>query len=227
MSKDFEIKIVRLATYSELKVTAFCNYIGDNEELLKTIDEWFTGVAEISVKFHKNKQQYKWLLDEEQTEELTYNFKPLNGFIHGLYNFVTGYSLHKKFPFLTKLKGISYALLLCCVCEGLKLGYIIPSSEIGLEASGSIVDPEIDPFAAQKDYVKLIEYYEKIGFHQIWPERIDQGISEKNTPMVATVEEIIKRCNFDNVSQELLHLLPLQMCKELCQLPKIPPYKQL
>ena len=115
------------------------------------------------------------------------------------------------FEFLKQVKGISYGMLLCCICKALKLGFITSSSNIALDASGSIsgMDKKIS-------MTKLVEYYKKIGFSEIYPELHDYNIESEIVPMIGKVETIISNCTFEKVSKELLEILPVRMCKNIC-----------
>ena len=135
-----------------------------------------------------------------------------NGFISFFYNYITQKKLDKqRFPFLEQVKGISYGMLLCCICKALKLGFITSSSTIALEASGLI-----EGMDETRSMINLVENYRKIGFSEMFPEHYDFGIAQTFVPMIGKVETIISNCTFEKVSKELLAILPVKMCKNIC-----------
>jgi hypothetical protein len=161
-------------------------------------------MAEIEMIFYKNPQQYKGML---QNGEIELFYDKHKGFLRSLYNHVTQLSLDKRYVFLQKCRGIAHAMLLCCLCQALKLSYITKESEILLEASGYVVNkPSMDG---------LVEYYKKIGFTELFPEYYEEAIVNF-VPMIGKVQHLVDQCSFKNVSQELLNLLPIKLCKDIC-----------
>ena len=226
MSQNFEIKVEREATNAWLSIKASCNYKGGNQRLRQELGN--KSLAQLSITFYKSNLTYHGVFrsygkDGKETKKQKVEYDYYNGFMPSFYNNVTGYGLYKRYPFLSVLKGISHVLLLCCICEALQLEYITKSSEIALEASGSLEDPDIK-HTPEESMTKLVAYYEKLGFYQMFPQYYHIGIADYFVPMIATVEDLINKCNFDNVSPELLRMVPVKMCKEYCSVPAIPPY---
>jgi hypothetical protein len=135
-----------------------------------------------------------------------------NGYLKKFYNYITSENLDTtRFEFLKKVKGISYGMLLCCICNALKLGFITSSSNISLKASGVI-----SGMNEKESLTSLVEYYKKIGFSEMFPHLHEYNIDNEVVPMIGKVETIISNCTFDNLSKELLEILPVRMCKNIC-----------
>ena len=171
-------------------------------------------LAFVLITFNSSKiKSYPYQYLDNKTEsfkQITYD--GYNGFLSSFYNYITQKNLDKKiFPFLEQVKGISYGMLLCCICKALKLGFITSSSNIALEASGLIsgMDQTVS-------MTKLVENYKKIGFSEMFPDHYDYGIAQTFVPMIGKVETIISNCTFEKVSKELLSILPVRMCKNIC-----------
>jgi hypothetical protein len=98
---------------------------------------------------------------------------------------------------------------MCCLCEAIKLEYITRESIVILDASGSTLD--------KNDMGGLVKYYESLGFQQIDPEYYEIGVRQTIVPMKAKVKSLIKRCSFENISPELLSILPTKLCDEICE----------
>lgn len=171
-------------------------------------------LAIVVITFNSNKinsYDYEYLDDETESFK-TITTGGYNGFISLFFNYITQKNLDKKiFPFLEKVKGISYGMLLCCICKALKLGFITSSSTIALEASGLI-----EGMDQTRSMTNLVENYRKIGFSEMFPEHHDFGIAQTFVPMIGKVETIISNCTFEKVSKELLAILPVRMCKNIC-----------
>lgn len=87
-----------------------------------------------------------------------------------------------------------------CYYKALKLGFINSSSTIALKASGLMA------YMYQKrSMTNLVEYYKKQDFRKCF-----------NNIMIGKVEPIISNCTFEKVSKELLAILPVRMCKNIC-----------
>ena len=50
----------------------------------------------------------------------------------------------------------------------------------------------------------------------MFPDHYDYGIAQTFVPMIGKVETIISNCTFEKVSKELLSILPVRMCKNIC-----------
>ena len=136
-----------------------------------------------------------------------------NGKIQSFLNSLTQYKakLDKekyRFPFLDQLKGIGYGMLLSCICKALDEGFITLSSNIVLEATGMMSGMD-----REASTVALVNYYEKIGFKQMFPEHYQYAVSTINVPMIASVKDIIDNCNIGTFSKELLQVLQIERCK--------------
>ena len=197
--------------------TSFFEYIEGIEKIpiqtdtrgKKTIE-----LAFVLITFNSSKSYpYEYeCLDNETESFKTITADGYNGFISLFYNYITQKNLDKKiFPFLEQVKGICYGMLLCCICKALKLGFITSSSTIALEASGLI-----EGMDQTKSMTKLVENYQKIGFSEMFPEHRCYGITQTFVPMIGKVETIISNCTFEKVSKDLLAILPVRMCKNIC-----------
>jgi hypothetical protein len=103
-------------------------------------------------------------------------------------------------------------MLMCCICEALKLEFITPSSKIIIEATDR---PE--------RIISVVKNYEKIGFTQMFPEYYDYVMERMEEDsgyiaMVGEVKNITDLCTFKTVSPELFKLLPIMLCKDICNI---------
>ena len=217
MDDDFRIKISStIINNSILKCEATISYDGEDSEFIEYMETLRKDeLAKVTITFDsRTTNVYKSSYSDENGNVIKrMKYEGYNGFLNSYYNYLTQYKLDKvKFPFLNKLKGISYGLLLCCICQALNLDFITPSSKIILEASGGIkgMDPEIS-------MRNLVKNYEKIGFKQMYPELYELSIKNMFVPMVGSVKDIIGLCTFKYVSKELLNILPIKMCKDMCK----------
>jgi hypothetical protein len=209
-SEDFMIRIQsKTMNNKRLYCKATLEYVGEDQN----IKEDFRGdkLAFVDISFDTELSEYSqsYELDNGRQIMLSTSY---HGFLHKFYNYVSQRSLYKKFPVLQKTKGISYVLLLCCICEALKLGFTTLESEIILEASGLI---------AGQSMLNLVKYYEQLGFSVIYPEYLELGLDQEYNgfvPMKAKVQRLISLCTVDRVSPEMLELLPVRMCKGMCGL---------
>ena len=223
MPRDFMIKISREMTYSTLTIHADCEYIGNNEQLHQDLIEEGESsespLMTLTIVFTKHQKPY-----QGTAGNYDFTYDKHNGFLSGFFNNITVYGLHKRYPFLSKLKGIGHALLLCCICEALQLKFIDLSSEIILEASGEIKDNHSES-QGPPDMSGLVAYYNSLGFEKMFPQFYRSGHRSWYIPMKARVDQLIQRCNFSNVSQELLSILPVRMCKRFCKIPRVPTFE--
>ena len=215
---DFRIRIESSSiNKNTLHCKAYLEYIGENKTLLEYIEglrqHYEPIIAYVNIRFDSDTMTYRGAgydinYTRRGTKKIKLPFFMYNGFLNQFYNYASGYDLYKKFPVLQKTKGISYVLLMCCICEALKLGFITPESILMLEASGSIEGESM---------LKLIKYYEKIGFSVMYPEYLDIGVQDQFVPMKAQVKTIVDLCNVETVSPDMMKLLPVQMCKGICR----------
>lgn len=226
---DFDIKILETKKDKEIVYKATLIYKGDNREFIDYIEKLNTSgdligskinieeLASVSITFYFNRnfEPYEYNYDYDDNPELSvYYQNGYDGFLNGFYNKLTEYRLNtNRFSFLKKVKGISYGMLLCCICKAIKESLITPSSIIIVEASGVIID--ID---SRQSIANLVKYYERIGFKKMFPGYYDIAIKSESgyIPMIAKVKDIISLCNFKNVSKELLAILPTDLCKDIC-----------
>jgi len=227
MSDDFPRTDFQIELFSETKITgnnkqlkcvASLIYTGKNRDFLiyiKSITklkikplETNIKLAVVEITFYSNSIQ---LDDFDKT--ITSTDKDIyNGYLSEFHNYITRENLDTtRFEFLKKVKGISYGMLLCCICNALKLGFITSSSNISLKASGVI-----SGMNEKESLTRLVEYYKKIGFSEIFPQLHDYNIDNEVVPMIGKVETLISNCTFDNLSKELLDILPVRMCKNIC-----------
>ena len=206
----------------QLKCIASLIYTGTDPNFLKYITGKLSKIenkiklAFVDITFYYNSIQlldFNYIDSKGYEKIITATDKDIyNGYLNGIYNYITIKNLDTTtFEFLKQVKGVSYGMLLCCICKALKLGFITSSSNIALDASGSIsgMDKKIS-------MTKLVEYYKKIGFSEIYPELHDYNIESELVPMIGKVETIISNCTFEKVSKELLSILPVRMCKNIC-----------
>ena len=202
--KNFMIKVTSTTTNDDLlTVEAYLQYIGNDKKLKDKLNSIKKDLAYVNMYFHTKKREYSATGMFKEPINTSYN-----GFLYELYNYASKHKLYKKFPLLNKIKGISYVLMICCICEALKLNFISPTDYIVLEASGEIPG---------KNMYGLVNYYESIGFSPVSPDFLDEQV-KRYVPMRAKVEKIISMCNLENVSPEMLNLLPVRMCKGMCGL---------
>jgi hypothetical protein len=228
MSDDFDIKIDETKKDKTIVYRATLIYKGDNTEFIDYIEKLNTSgkltgsqiniqeLASVTITFYPNTnfEDYQYNYDYDDNPDLAVYYKDgYDGFLNGFYNRLTEYKLDTtKFSFLKQLKGISYGMLLCCICKAIKAGLIIHSSTIILEASGNIIDMD------SRQSIGHLKYYEKIGFKKMFPDYYDIAINSESgyIPMIAQVKDIISLCNFKNVSKELLTILPTDLCRDIC-----------
>ena len=230
MSEDiqnhFQIELVSqteiVNNNKQLKCISSLIYTGTDPNFLKYIKDKISKIdnkiklAFVEITFYYNSIQlfdFNYIDSKGYEKIITATDKDIyNGYLNRIYNYITVKNLDTTtFEFLKQVKGISYGMLLCCICKALKLGFITSSSNIALDASGSIsgMDKKIS-------MTKLVEYYKKIGFSEIYPELHDYNIESEIVPMIGKVETIISNCTFEKVSKELLSILPVRMCKNIC-----------
>lgn len=226
---DFDIKIVETTKDKEIVYKATLIYKGDNREFIDYIEKLNNSgdligskinieeLASVSITFYFNRnfEDYEYNYDYDDNPELSvYYQNGYDGFLNGFYNKLTEYRLDtNRFSFLKQVKGISYGMLLCCICKAIKDSLITPSSIIIVEASGVIIDVD-----SRQSIANLVKYYERIGFKKMFPDYYDIAIKSESgyIPMIAKVKDIINLCNFKNVSNELLAILPTDLCKDIC-----------
>ena len=230
MSEDiqnhFQIELVSqteiVNNNKQLKCISSLIYTGTDPNFLKYIKDKISKIdnkiklAFVEITFYYNSIQlfdFNYIDSKGYEKIITATDKDIyNGYLNRIYNYITVKNLDTTtFEFLKQVKGISYGMLLCCICKALKLGFITSSSNIALDASGSIsgMDKKIS-------MTNLVEYYKKIGFSEIYPELHDYNIESEIVPMIGKVETIISNCTFEKVSKELLEILPVRMCKNIC-----------
>jgi len=235
MSDDFPRTDFQIELFSETKITgnnkqlkcsASLIYTGKNRDFLiyiKSITKLkikplATNIelAVVNITFYSNSIQlddFKYLDSKRSQKIITSTDKDIyNGYLYGFYNYITRENLDTtRFEFLKKVKGISYGMLLCCICNALKLGFITSSSNIALDAAGVI-----SGMNEKESLTSLVEYYKKIGFSEMFPQLHEYNIDNEVVPMIGKVETLISNCTFDNLSKELLDILPVRMCKNIC-----------
>ena len=229
-NNNFDINIQETKKDKTVVYKARLIYKGDNTEFIDYIEKLNTSgkltgskiniqeLASVTITFYSNTnfEHYEYNYDYDDNPDLAVYYKDgYDGFLNGFYNRLTEYKLDTtKFSFLKEVKGISYGMLLCCICKAIKEGLIIHSSTIILEASGNIIDMD-----SRQSISNLVKYYEKIGFKKMFSEYYyDIAINSESgyIPMIAQVKDIISLCNFKNVSKELLTILPTDLCKDIC-----------
>ena len=229
---DFQISIISRITMDVgrkiLECRATLSYIGNDESFIEYIESLksecnikINRLAYVHIQFYATEiQTYKYIYDIESIPQKSVEYKEgYNGDIINFYNSFTRYSLDKeKFPFILQIKGISYGMLMCCICEALKLEFITPSSKIITEASGNIKG--VDKIESM---IGIVKNFEKIGFTQMFPEYYDYVMERMEEDsgyiaMVGEVKNITDLCTFKTVSPELFKLLPIMLCKDICNI---------
>ena len=229
MSDDFDIKILEIKKKKTVIYKATLIYKGGNPDFIDYIKKINTSgnlvgpaiciqeLASVIITFYSDTQSepYEYNYDYDDNPHLVVYYKDgHDAFLNGFYNMLTQYKMDTtKFPFLKQVKGISYGMLLCCICKAIKEGLITLSSTIILEASGEIIDMD-----SRQNMANLVKYYERIGFKKMFPEYYKIAIESESgfIPMIAQVKDIIRLCNFKNISNELLAILPIDLCKDIC-----------
>ena len=235
MSDNFQIKVVSSTEVIKDNKILTCKssliYKGDDVDFFKyiegfkslqintdkTIELAFVSITFFSDSAKLTPYEYEYIDETDSLKIVKYTTDSYNGILHLFYNYITKENLDKdRFPFLEQVKGISYGMLLCCICKGLKEGFLKSYSNIILECSGRIKGMDM-----KKSMINLVKNYEKIGFSQMFPEHYDYGIETTLVPMIGKVETLISRCTFENVSKELLEILPVKLCKNICDKEKL------
>jgi len=226
VQNHFQIELVSqteiVNSNKQLKCIASLIYTGTDPDFREYIKDKIpkidnkTKLAFVNITFYYNSIQlndFKYTDSKGYEKIITSTDKDIyNGYLNGIYNYITVKNLDtKRFEFLKQVKGISYGMLLCCICNALKLGFITSSSTIALDASGLIAGMD-----QKESMTNLVEYYKKIGFSEIYPQLHDYNIESEIVPMIGNVETIISNCTFEKVSKELLAILPVRMCKNIC-----------
>ena len=228
--EDFEINIEfeqeEDSMNKMLKCMATLSYIGNNEEFNNYLeylsDEEGYDIEKdklsyVNITFYSdstNVEHYEYVYNDDFFSQKTIKYKKgYNGYLHGLYNKVTEYQLDKeKFPFLHKLKGIAYGMLLCCICKAFTKGLITKESNIILEATGTVKDIDVIIYIN-----RLVQFYNKIGFTPMFPKQYDYSISFGLIPMIGKVKDILRTCTFKHISDEIRAILPIEYCEGLCE----------
>lgn len=222
---QFAIEIIRRFQPRGIMVTARCVYVGRNSEFTDLITQkstrWPTfnknvdaEVARVVIHFSAQETKYEGVFNDGSETGIRVE-DSYNAYIGQVYNLLHTFKLQEQYPFITnKLKGIGHALILCCLCEALRLDVVTPSSKIMLEATGGILGPEDND--ELKGMQRLVAYYEKLGFRQAFPDFYEIGVRTKYVPMKATIGDIVERCAFPSVSQDLMKVLPVMACKKYC-----------
>jgi len=229
MSDDFDINIDETKQDKTIVYRATLMYKGNNTEFTDYIEKLNTSgkltggkiniqsLASVTITFYSKTifEDYEYKYDYDDNPKLAVYYKDgYDGFLNGFYNKLTEHKLDtKRFLFLKQLKGISYGMLLCCICKAIKAGLIKNSSNIILEAAGVIIDMD-----SRQSIGNLVKYYERIGFKKMFPDYYDIAIKSESgyIPMIAQVKDIINLCNFKNISKELLTILPTDLCRDIC-----------
>jgi hypothetical protein len=230
MSEHFDINIIEKQKDERIVYEAILTYKGSDKTFIEYIDKLneehelsessfnLKILASVMITFYTNTKNkpYDYKYDDNKPDVVYYCYKNgYKGFLNGFYNRLTQYKLDTdRFSFLKQLKGISYAMLLCCICKAIKADLIDLSSSIIVEASGGIIDMD-----RVQSLDSLVKYYERIGFTKMFPDKYIEGIESDGgyTPMIAQVKDIINLCNFTNISKELLTILPNYLCKDICK----------
>ena len=223
MSDTFQIEIETENTASMLNVHSRFIYKGGNYEFiqyLKNLEIDYRILGSLNIVFfpEKSSRIYSYSYYDSRYgsyKDTQYTKGKYNGKIYGFLNSLTRYKakLEKekyRFPFLDQLKGIGYGMLVSCICKALDGGFITLSSNIVLEATGMMSGMD-----REASTVALVNYYEKIGFKQMFPEHYQDAVSKISVPMIARVKDIIDNCNIGTFSKELLDILQIEKCKEI------------
>ena len=150
-------------------------------------------LARVSITFYSSEvTEYHYYTYNSMSKPIkwkSYNV-PYQGIIRESTNFIN--KMVKKYPFLENFKYIDYFFIMVYLQKALDSKIISESSNIILQ-----VRIPSEKLNKQKSMVKLLEYYEKIGFEQMFPEDYEKVIenlyvNENNyIPMIGNVKMIM------------------------------------
>ena len=124
------------------------------------------------------------------------------------------YSLVTKYA--RKLKGAAHACLCVAICLALTSKHITPSTQITLNASGTLQGRE------DEDMSGLVEYYRELGFRG---EYTQQELDRRWVKMHSVVSDVLDICKTKEISEELQAIIP-QICNDfVCPLENVKPSK--
>jgi hypothetical protein len=214
---DFEVKIQSTkSNKNDVEYAASITYIGKDSKLHEFLQQQSKQtIAYVSLTIARMESyKYNWIEKEGtrfKRREKTFN-EAYDGELNMFYNYASMYDLYQSFPVTKKLKGCSLALLMCCLCDALKTGYITPLSKIVLNASGFIEGHD-----REESIKQLVRMYERLGFNQLFPDMYETTLEQEYVPMMGTTQTIMNKCNFDTISKELQDVLPIKLCINICK----------
>ena len=131
--------------------------------------------------------------DSEEFDKIKYSMHS-NCNLTSFYNNTIKYDLLQNFEQSKKLKGVGY-MILCSILRHIVSTNILSDDKfITLQASGEI--PE-------RGMLGLVNYYEFMGFRQVFPSLLEIGIAQADVPMRARLSDIIERCSSVEKSNEV------------------------
>jgi hypothetical protein len=134
--------------------------------------------------------------DSEEFDKIKYSMHS-NCHLYSFYNNTIKYDLLQNFEQSKKLKGIGY-MILCSILKHIVSTNILSDDKlITLQASGEI--PE-------KGMIGLVKYYESMGFRQVFPSLLEEGVEQADVPMRTNISNIIERCSSVEKSNEVKEL---------------------
>ncbi len=134
--------------------------------------------------------------DSEEFDKIKYSMHS-NCNLTSFYNNTIKYEVLKNFEQSKKLKGIGH-MILCSILRHIVSTNILSADKfISLQASGEI--PE-------RGMLGLVNYYEFMGFRQVFPSLLEIGIAQADVPMRARLSDIIERCSLVEKSNEVKEL---------------------
>jgi hypothetical protein len=151
---------------------------------------------ELLITFQSNQLVHTSYQDEMERVVASYDVHA-DGVIHSFYNHLYKYELIDVPPF-HKLKGIGPRVLCAVLKRALDTGKASVTDVIVLQASGSLPSA----FSISDDSymsIKLVRYYETMGFRQVHPELLELGLKHFYVTMSATVQELLEHCRAPQV----------------------------
>jgi hypothetical protein len=200
-------------------VTANVSYIGDGLHLIEHLNSH--GVSPDNLAFIQNTFFHDYgkipppLLVLDQLSGKSKHIDPPSAFryhayVHHFVNNLTRYKLdQREYPVLRQLKGVGFGLLMCCICYALEHQLVQSCSTIVLDAT------PMSWLVLDESTARLVQYYERIGFRQLYPDYYNNIVHanvptiQAGVPMFAMVGDVISAYKRQSISKELLAFLPL------------------
>ena len=144
-------------------------------------------LAHIDLGILKEPSKHTWDFTKDIGDHIVLEYTGHKGEFSNFYNHLTGYNLYDKFPHLKIFKGVGRKILQESITSAIKDQAIALNDEIIIDADGVLNR------GPKKGLINLVEYYEKIGFRQIFPEHLDLALSNQYVPMVGKVSDLLEQ----------------------------------